>query len=79
METMTASFVPVLPDPPVHHHTDYNASVCWSDIKSLLIYKGGSDNRLRVVACKTDEEFQAESLAATFSQDHKLIGSWEFK
>lgn len=76
---MTASFVPVLPDPPVHHPTDYNASVCWSDIKSLLVYKGVSDNRVRVVACKTDEEFQTESLTATFSQDHQLIGSWEFK
>jgi len=76
---MTASFVPVLPDPPVHHPTDYNASVCWSDIKSLLVYKGGSDNRVRVVACKTDEEFQTESLTATFSQDRQLIGSWEFK
>ena len=76
---MTVSFVPDLLDPPVHHPTDYNASVCWSDIKSVVVYKEESSGPVRVVACKTDEEFQAERLTATFGQDHKLIDSWEFK
>lgn len=76
---MTVSFVPDLPDPPIHQPTDYNVSVCWPDIKYLLMYKGGDDKRLSVVACKTEEEFQAESLNATFSQDHTLIDSWKFE
>jgi hypothetical protein len=78
METMTVSFVPDLPDPPIHNPADYNVSVCWADIKSVLMYRA-ADNRVRVVACKTEEEFQAESLTATFHGDYTLIDSWTFE
>lgn len=76
---MTVSFVPDLPDPPIHQPADYNASVCWSDVKYALVYKQDAGSLARVVTFKTEEEFQAESLNATFSQDHTLIDSWKFE
>ena len=76
---MTVSFIPVLPDPPVHHPTDYNPSIDWSNVKSLLVYKDEKQGRIRVCTCETDEEFQSKSLAATFNHDHTLIDSWKFE
>jgi len=78
METMTVSFVPDLPDPPIHHPADYNVSVCWADVKYVLIYRG-PDGNTRVITCETGEEFETENLAATFSSDYELIDSWRFE
>ena len=78
METMTVSFVPDLPDPPIHHPVDYNVSVCWVDVKYVLIYRE-PDGNTRVITCETGEEFETENLAATFSPDCELIDSWRFE
>ena len=75
---MTVSFVPVLPDPPIHHPADYVPSFRWADVKYLLVYRG-PDGRTRVIKCETEEEFQDENLAATFSSDYTLIDSWRFE
>ncbi len=75
METMTSAFVPVLPDPPIHHPSDYTATVCWADVKHVLVYRE-QDGYVRVITCETEEEFEAENLATTFSPDYELIDTW---
>ena len=70
-------FKPDLPDPPSYTASDFAPSVNWGGVKYVLVYKE-ADGDVRVISCKTKEEFEAENLATIFSDKHELIESWSF-